>query len=97
MKISAGISEISLPRVQNNRIQSDKIYIWPQYGEGQVQKIRGVIRRTDSNAVYSKPVNEDRDKVLRQYNSFHREYNSSGTILKKHVNSEPGMLFDALV
>ena len=69
----------------------------PSSGEGKVQKIRGVIRRTDSNAIYSKPLNEDRDKVLDQYSSFHREYNSRGNILKKHVNSEPGMLFDALV
>jgi hypothetical protein len=97
MKISSAISEISIPRAQNNRIQTDKVYIWPQYGEGKVQKIRGIIRRTDSNAIYSKPLNEDRDKVLNQYNSFQKEYNSSGNILKKHNNSQPGMLFDALV
>ncbi len=83
--------------MQNNRVRTDKIYIWPQYGEGKVQKIRGVIRKTGSNAIYSKPVDEDRDKVLRQYGSFQREYNSSGTILKRHVNPQPGMLFDALV
>lgn len=83
--------------MQNNRVRTDKIYIWPQYGEGKVRKIRGVIRKTDSSGVYSKPVPEDRDKVLNQYNSFHREYNSSGNILKKHLNSQPGMLFDAFV
>ncbi len=82
--------------MQENRIRTERVYIWPQYGEGKVQKIRGVIRKTDSNGIYSKPVQEDREKVLSRYNSYQREYNSRGNILKKHVNSQPGMLFDAL-
>ena len=98
MKISTGISEIGFNNLYANRTASEKFYIWPVYNAGHVDRIHGVARRTESNAVYSMPVAEDREKILAHVNDFtNREYSSSGKINRSYPAVQPGSLFDAIV
>ncbi len=97
MRISAGISEINLKSSLNNKAVNEKIYLWPQYGESKIEKVRGIVRRTDSNAIYSKPLREDREKILSRYNRIHQEYDSKGDVVRRKTTARPGLLFDAIV
>ncbi len=98
MKISTGMAEISFLRSQNSRITSENFYVWPQYNAGRVDKIQGVIRETESNVIYSKPLPEDREKLLAQAaNSAERGYSSTGKMDRSSARLLPGSLFDAIV
>ena len=97
MKISTGISAITLNNFQENKIQSEKLYVWPSYNQGKVEKIQGITKKTDSNVVYSKPFPEDKLKIF-EMSSQQKEgmYTQSGTS-KVQNNILPGSLFDAIV
>jgi hypothetical protein len=98
MRISSGIAEIGLSRLTDNRIASEKFYLWPLYNAGKVQEIHGVTRWTDSNAVYTKPSSEDREKILAlSRDNTNLEYSSYGNISKAASGIRPGSLFDAIV
>ena len=96
MRISSGISEINF--FNKNNIKTQKTYLWPLYNGGQVNKIRSITRRTETNLSYTKPSFEDKEKLidisLRQDQS---EYNSKGLKLNNLTLIPPGSLFDAIV
>ena len=97
MKISNAISEITVNKFSNNKIETEKNYIWPQYGAGKVNKIRGVVRKTGTNAIYSKPIQNDKDKIIKQLNEKNNSlYSAKGNIDHKKIVIQPGLLFDAI-
>jgi hypothetical protein len=98
MRISSGMADIGFNTLPGSRIASERFYVWPLYNAGRVESIRGVTRRTESNAVYSKPSPEGREKILdlAKDRSYH-EYSPSGRIGGPHTGLQPGSLFDAIV
>ena len=98
MRISSGISEIALTAMKGNNISTERIYVWPRYNSGRVEKIRPLIRQTDTSIIYSKPSPEDREKILSYYHDNPvREYNASGSYQFQSKLVKPGSLFDATV
>ena len=98
MKISTGTSEIGFYQSQSNRIASEKFYMWPQYRAGKIDEIRGVVRKTESNYIYSKPLPEEREKLLSQAGDFaDRGYSSTGKVNGSGTALLPGSFFDAIV
>jgi hypothetical protein len=98
MRISTGLAEIGFAGYADNRIASEKFYLWPQYNAGRVNQIRGVTRHTESNVIYSKPLGEDRDKIMelsRDRSGF--EYTNTGRADRHASGIRPGALFDAIV
>ena len=97
MRISTGMAEISFQNIPGSRIASEQFYVWPLYNAGRVESIHGVTRRTDSNITYTKPSQEDREKIMGLANerSFN-EYSSAGRIGRAHGGLQPGSLFDAI-
>jgi hypothetical protein len=97
MRISSGLAEINYNSPQTNRIVSEKIFTWPVYNAGKIEKIHGVTRHTESNITYSKPSVEDRIKLLSMSDSnAEMTYTQAG----EHRSSRavaPGSLFDAIV
>lgn len=98
MKISDGLSVINFNSYQSGRVNSERFYVWPVYGEGKVEKIHGVTRRTDSNAVYSKPLPEEHNRLIGlAKNTIEPEYMRNGRIQSRSPIPEHGTFFDAIV
>jgi hypothetical protein len=100
MRISSGMAEIGFNPASGSRIASEQFYVWPLYNAGKVENIRGVTRRTESNAIYTKPSQQDREKILDlAKNTGHsfNEYSPSGRADRPHAGLLPGSLFDAIV
>ncbi len=97
MRISSGISEFTMPsRIQQSQ-QVKKMYVWPVYGEGKVNKIHGITRRISPDIVYAKPVPEDHVKLMGMKESRESLYSSSGGFNVKNTSHlQPGSFFDAL-
>jgi hypothetical protein len=97
MRISSGMAEIGFNNLSGSRIASEQFYVWPLYNAGRVESIHGVTRRTESNIIYTKPSQEDREKImdLAKERSFN-EYSSAGRIGGAHIGLQPGSLFDAI-
>lgn len=97
MRISTGIAEISYASGFAKTSRAEKVYIWPVYGEGRIERIQKVARRTEGNAIYSKPLPEEREKLIEIMNSAssyryaENGYKSATPLLT------PGTFFDALV
>jgi len=96
MKISTGMAEIYT--LNPNRVVSEKLFTWPVYDAGKVNHIRGVARRTDNHATYTKPTAEDHVKLLDSLrSSSYREYAPTGRSTGVRYSSyQPGSFFDAL-
>lgn len=92
------MAEMHFNNIPGMRIASEKFYIWPLYNAGRVESIQGVTRRTESNVIYSKPSQEDRERImdLAKDRSFN-EYSPAGTFSRSHAGLQPGCLFDAIV
>jgi len=93
MRISSGLSEINLGKVQG---QSNKAYIWPKLDQPKIDAVKPVHQRFAQAEKFSKLSEEETQKVIKQANenSF-SSYTSMGT---KSVNKEllsPGSLFTA--
>lgn len=99
MKISAGLAEINAIQTSGKIGKTEKAFVWPVYNAGKVERIHSFARRTESNAYYSKPSNEDHLKLLDIYmQSEETEYTKSGITSKKTAISQPsGNFFDAVV
>ncbi len=98
MRISSGLSEIQFHANPSGRIPGERIYLWPAYGEGKVDRIQGVTRRTEGNALYSKPLPEDREKLLGMIESSgSSSYDSGGRVRNSLSGLRPGSFFDAVV
>ena len=98
MRISSGMAEIGFNALHGSRIASEQFYVWPLYNAGKVESIHSVTRRTESNVTYSKPSQEDRERImdLARDRSFN-EYSPSGKIGRPAAGFQPGSLFDAIV
>ncbi len=95
MKISSGLSEFTIPSHLKAR-QAEKVYVWPVYGEGKINKIHGVTRRMSNDITYAKPTPEDHVKLLGLKESREALYSSSGSFNSKHTTHvKPGSFFDA--
>ena len=98
MNISSGISEISFGAMSGIRPRDEKVYIWPVYGEGRVERVLGVTRRTEGNAIYSKPLPEERAKLLDLIESSSvTRYTQEGRLQGRISSLQPGSFFDAIV
>jgi hypothetical protein len=97
MNISSGIAEISFPRVGNYN-KTEKTTLWPVYDAGKVDPIFRVTRELDGQIFYTKPTNEERDRLLQTADKTPRDsgYNELGG--KKRASAFlPGTFFDAYV
>ncbi len=97
MRISTGISEISFINRFDAAARAEKVYLWPVYGEGRVERIQGVTRRTEGNAIYSKPLPEEREKLLEIMNSAPSFRYAENGFKSATSPLPPGTFFDALV
>jgi hypothetical protein len=98
MMISSGISEISFGAGHTGRVQGEKVYLWPVYGEGRVERVQGVTRRTEGNAIYSKPLPQEREKLLDLLESSRSTgYTPEGRLQGRGGGLQPGSFFDAIV
>jgi hypothetical protein len=98
MNISSGISEINFHSYTKGTSASEKVYIWPAYNNGKVESIHSVLKRTENNAVYTKPSPEERERIMDMIkNSKQYEYSSDGNIARNRFVLQPGSLFDAIV
>ncbi|MBP7583174.1 MAG: hypothetical protein KBA61_04010 [Spirochaetes bacterium] len=98
MNISSGISEIRFGAMSGIRPRDEKVYIWPVYGEGRVERVQGVTRRTEGNAIYSKPLPEERAKLLDLIEtSSVTRYTQEGRLQGRISSLQPGSFFDAIV
>ena len=98
MKISSGISELSISRMNNSSIEREKIYLWPKYSSGKVDSIRKISRHDGRDIYYTKASESERQNVLESLKKPHfSEYSSNAGLRKGPETIRPGMLFDALV
>ena len=92
MRISSGMAEINF-----NHLNTDKIYVWPQYAEGRVESTGNITRRTGPSVAYYKTLPEEREKIFEQYRrESNAEYSSAGRIMRSGPGIVPGSLFDAV-
>jgi hypothetical protein len=94
MMISSGISEIYSTQTQG----AQKTFLWPVYDAGKVDPVFRVARETDGKAYYSKPTEEERDRLLSAAEKTRgvSSYNSTGGIAHSSIGFKPGTFFDAL-
>ena len=86
-----------MAEINFNRLNTDKIYVWPQYAEGCVGSIRNISRRTDPSFAYYKPLPEEREKIFDLYRrELNAGYSSAGRIMRSVSGIRPGLLFDAV-
>lgn len=98
MKISSGMSEISINTYNNGKVNTEKISVWPVYDAGVVNKIQGVVKWTDTNAAYFKPSEEEKEKIMNSYfQDKEQSYNRKGSVTSMSNIVRPGSLFDAIV
>jgi len=95
MRISQGISEISMSNTAN--IRANKMYLWPVYDAGKVDPIFRVSRELDGKIFYSKPAPGERDRLLQSAHTvYDNSYSPQGT--RKKVSAFlPGTFFEAYV
>jgi len=95
MKISNGLSEISLNRFSETSPVSKKTYIWPEYNAGKVQKIEKA-PQFRGEPIYFKPDEAKRDEIMNLISNMEPSYTSKGKMQASHPYIEPGSLFSAL-
>ncbi len=95
MNISSGISEINLSRTGANSPVSGKNYIWPNYHEGKVQKVKNTGPH-DGEPVYYKPTMAEKEKLIGMMFNSEKEYDSYGKTDDRKSFIKPGSFFDAL-
>lgn len=95
MRISSGLAEINLSSVNKQK----KVYLWPEYKNAKISRIKKVSRKTEGNAIYTKPVEEEKDKIFKQA-SMPRDqiYQNNGSQKPAlYTGIKPGSFFDAIV
>jgi len=98
MRISSGLSVIQSMKINRGNAGPSKIYTWPDYNTGRVEKAEGVSRHKGSGAIYYKPPPEEFESILaRGSEQMHGEYTPGGSLRLTKAPVEPGSLFEALV
>ncbi|MCP4137838.1 MAG: hypothetical protein GY754_43150 [bacterium] len=96
MKISSGVSEIALQSM-TNATKTDKVYLWPKYTDGKVEKVREVRGRSEDGVFYTKPTEQERERLLSMTKEFsHDEYRGNGSLTQSKAVLKPGTFFNAL-
>lgn len=94
MKISTGMAEIFLGRNPRAGAVGGKTYIWPDYRQNAVEKIRG--REPDQNGyIYRKPDPATRDELIGSMFRSEQKYDASGRAAAQKAAVAPGSFFDA--
>ena len=95
MKISTGVAEIFLGRNPRTGAVREKTYIWPDYRQNAVEKIRG--RDSEQNDyIFRKPGLREREELLGAMHRVEQSYDSSGRSGYQKSAIAPGSFFDAL-
>lgn len=96
MMISSGMAEIQFNRTSSAEGPA-KIYLWPNYNNGRVEKIDR-LDRYDRDIVYFKPNKEEKENLLNAFRQ-NREplYTKSGMLGSNTNFLAPGSLFTAIV
>ncbi len=97
MRISDGVSAIVFSPVPNAKSVYEKVYLWPVYNAGRINKVDTVHGRIRSGDRYSIPF--ERNHLLNHstQNTADREYTSRGRVeIRSTSTSIRGHLFDAL-
>ena len=95
MKISSGVAEIFLGRNPQTGAVRGRTYIWPDYRQNAVEKIRG--RESEKNDyIYRKPDLRAREELLGAMHRVEQSYDSSGRSGSLKTPLAPGSFFDAL-
>lgn len=95
MKISGGMAEISFGRNIDTGSVKNRFFIWPDYRQNAVEKIRRVDPYKNEQ-IYYKPGLEDREKILGMMHRVEEGYNSSGKAESMKSLVAPGSFFNAL-
>ncbi|HOW83928.1 MAG TPA: hypothetical protein PK573_15310 [Spirochaetota bacterium] len=95
MNISSGLSVINMPQ-SSSISRGDRIYLWPSYAQGQVDKTPRITRDDTPQYIYKNTSREERENIL-AYARENREtqYTQKGYITSKNYLMQPGSLFDA--
>jgi len=97
MRISDGISAVVFSPVPNTKSVYEKVYLWPVYNAGRINKVDNVHRRIGYGNRYSIPVERDHSFNHSIQNNPYREYTSEGTIdIRRTFTSPRGLFFDVL-
>lgn len=95
MKISTGVAEIFLGRNPRTGAVRERTYIWPDYRQNAVEKIRG--RDSEQNDyIFRKPGLREREELLGAMHRVEQSYDSSGRAGYQKSAVAPGSFFDAL-
>jgi len=95
MKISNGVAEIFLGRNPATGAVRGKTYIWPDYRQNAVEKIRG--RDPEKNEyIFLKPDLQAREELLGKMHRVEQSYDSAGRAGYRKDPLAPGSFFDAL-
>ena len=94
MKISSGIAEINLGKTLQTGA-ARKAYIWPDYRQNQVEKIRPVEPRRQEQ-IYYKPDLPEKERILGMMHRVEQGYNATGRTENMRAVIAPGSFFDAL-
>lgn len=95
MNISTGISEIRTASFSGTSPVKNKIFIWPAYTDGKVEKIQSVGPRS-TGPIYYKSTPDQQNKILELMKNSQEAYNASGKITGSDARIQPGALFNAI-
>lgn len=93
MNISGGMSEINLAGQSSN---PKKIWTWPAYNQGKINKISKVPARNEHRIIYSNSSSNEKERLLdSSIKNSHVLYNPDGGASIKFGMVPPGSLFNA--
>ena len=95
MKISSGVAEIFLGRNPKTGSIREKTYIWPDYRQNAVEKIRGREAGQDEY-IFRKPGPKAHEELLGAMQRVDQSYDSTGRPGYRKAPVARGSFFDAL-
>ena len=95
MKISSGVAEIFLGRNPRTGSIREKTYIWPDYRQNAVEKVRGREPGKDEY-IFRKPDLKAREELLGAMDRVEQSYDSTGRPGFRKAAVARGSFFDAL-
>lgn len=96
MRISTGIAEITSIRQANNITATEKIYIWPVYGEGRVEPIRPIHQNLEGKVVYTKPIPKEPEMLIELITRSQLFHYTQTADARQYSILLPGSFFDAI-
>lgn len=97
MNISTGMSVINYPALRGNSVESRKLYLWPVYNAGGVEKVHAVRGRTSSPVNIQAVSEEYANQIHKMKESGEMLYTSQGRAYNSNIISSPlGSMFTLL-